>query len=82
MHTAYGNMVSARLTGKHDVFCYLEKPSTLHDLIKSGGSLDLGIFRILAMDNCLVLTWGEYHIYLNLKCEGRYTAWKIIKLVS
>jgi len=34
MHTGYGSMESARLTGKHDVFCYLEKPSTLDDLIK------------------------------------------------
>ena len=34
MHTGYGSMESARLTGKHDVFCYLEKPSTLEDLIK------------------------------------------------
>ncbi len=33
MHTGYGSMESARLTGKHDVFCYLEKPSALDDLI-------------------------------------------------
>ncbi len=34
MHTGHGNLEAARLTGKHDVFCYLEKPSTLEDLIK------------------------------------------------
>ena len=33
MHTAYGNIESARVTGKHDVFCYLEKPCALDDLI-------------------------------------------------
>ena len=33
MHTAYGNIESARITGKHDVFCYLEKPCGLDDLI-------------------------------------------------
>ncbi|MBW2442685.1 MAG: anion permease [Deltaproteobacteria bacterium] len=34
MHTGHGSMESARLTGKHDVFCYLEKPSALDDLIQ------------------------------------------------
>ncbi|MEE4353986.1 MAG: SLC13 family permease [Desulfatiglans sp.] len=33
MHTAYGNIESARITGKHDVFCYLEKPCGLDELI-------------------------------------------------
>ena len=33
MHTAYGNIESARVTGKHDVFCYLEKPCDLDQLI-------------------------------------------------
>ncbi len=33
MHTAYGNIESARVTGKHDVFCYLEKPCNLDELI-------------------------------------------------
>ena len=33
MHTAYGNIESARVTGKHDVFCYLEKPCALDELI-------------------------------------------------
>ena len=34
MHTGHGNMEAARLTGKHDVFYYLEKPCALDDLIK------------------------------------------------
>ena len=34
MHTGHGSMEAARLTGKHDVFCYLEKPCTLDELIK------------------------------------------------
>ena len=34
MHTGYGCMESARITGKHDVFNYLEKPCALDDLIK------------------------------------------------
>ena len=34
MHTGHGNLEAARLTGKHDVFYYLEKPSALDDLIK------------------------------------------------
>jgi sodium-dependent dicarboxylate transporter 2/3/5 len=34
MHTGYGCMESARITGKHDVFCYLEKPCALDELIK------------------------------------------------
>ncbi len=34
MHTGHGSVESARLTGKHDVFCYLEKPCALDDLIK------------------------------------------------
>lgn len=33
MHTAYGNIESARVTGKHDVFCYLEKPCGLDELM-------------------------------------------------
>ncbi|MBW2145335.1 MAG: anion permease, partial [Deltaproteobacteria bacterium] len=35
MHTAYGNIESARITGKHDVFCYLEKPCGLDELIST-----------------------------------------------
>jgi sodium-dependent dicarboxylate transporter 2/3/5 len=34
MHTGHGSMDAARLTGKHDVFSYLEKPCALDDLIK------------------------------------------------
>jgi len=34
MHTGYGSTESARITGKHDVFYYLEKPSPLEELIK------------------------------------------------
>ena len=34
MHTGHGCMESARITGKHDVFCYLEKPCALDELIK------------------------------------------------
>jgi sodium-dependent dicarboxylate transporter 2/3/5 len=34
MHTGHGNLEAARLTGKHDVFYYLEKPCALDDLIK------------------------------------------------
>lgn len=33
MHTGHGCMESARITGKHDVFCYLEKPCALDELI-------------------------------------------------
>ena len=34
MHTGHGSVESARLTGKHDVFSYLEKPCPLDELIK------------------------------------------------
>jgi sodium-dependent dicarboxylate transporter 2/3/5 len=34
MHTGHGNLESARVTGKHDVFFYLEKPCPLEELIK------------------------------------------------
>jgi len=34
MHTGHGNLEAARLTGKHDVFDYLEKPCALDELIK------------------------------------------------
>jgi sodium-dependent dicarboxylate transporter 2/3/5 len=34
MHTGHGCMESARITGKHDVFFYLEKPCALEDLIE------------------------------------------------
>ncbi len=34
MHTGHGSMDAARLTGKHDVFAYLEKPCALDELIK------------------------------------------------
>ena len=34
MHTGHGSMEAARLTGKHDVFYYLEKPCALDELIK------------------------------------------------
>ncbi|MDY7032838.1 MAG: SLC13 family permease [Thermodesulfobacteriota bacterium] len=33
MHTAYGSIESARVTGKYDVFHYLEKPSSLDEMI-------------------------------------------------
>jgi len=33
MHTGHGNLEAARLTGKHDVFHYLEKPCALDELI-------------------------------------------------
>ena len=34
MHTGHGSIESARLTGKFDVFSYLEKPCDLSELIK------------------------------------------------
>lgn len=34
MHTGHGSIESARVTGKFDVFSYLEKPCALDDLIK------------------------------------------------
>jgi len=34
MHTGHGNLEAARMTGKHDVFHYLEKPCALEDLVK------------------------------------------------
>ncbi|MFO7558221.1 MAG: SLC13 family permease [Desulfobacterales bacterium] len=33
MHTGHGSIESARITGKHDVFSYLEKPCPLDELI-------------------------------------------------
>jgi len=33
MHTGHGNLEAARMTGKHDVFHYLEKPCALDELI-------------------------------------------------
>ncbi len=33
MHTGFGSTESARITGKHDVFKYLEKPCPLDDMI-------------------------------------------------
>lgn len=33
MHTGHGSMESARLTGKHDVFAYVEKPCDLNRMI-------------------------------------------------
>ncbi|MDX9788488.1 MAG: SLC13 family permease [Desulfobacterales bacterium] len=33
MHTGHGSIESARVTGKHDVFSYLEKPCPLDELI-------------------------------------------------
>ena len=33
MHTGHGTTESARITGKHDVFRYIEKPCPLEDLI-------------------------------------------------
>ena len=33
MHTGHGCMESARITGKHDVFCYLEKPCAIDNMI-------------------------------------------------
>jgi sodium-dependent dicarboxylate transporter 2/3/5 len=34
MHTGHGDLEAARITGKHDVFFYLEKPCALDDLLK------------------------------------------------
>lgn len=34
MHTGHGSMESARITGRHDVFDYIEKPCSLDDLIE------------------------------------------------
>ena len=34
MHTGHGNLEAARITGKHDVYHYLEKPCALEELIK------------------------------------------------
>jgi len=34
MHTGYGGIESARITGKHGVFCYLEKPCDLDEMIR------------------------------------------------
>jgi len=33
MHTGHGSMESARLTGKHDVFAYVEKPCDINQMI-------------------------------------------------
>lgn len=33
MHTGHGSIESARLTGKHDVFSYLEKPSSAEEIV-------------------------------------------------
>ncbi|HSN56187.1 MAG TPA: SLC13 family permease [Candidatus Sulfomarinibacteraceae bacterium] len=33
MHTGHGSIESARLTGKHDVFSYLEKPSSIDEIV-------------------------------------------------
>ena len=33
MHTGHGSIESARLTGKHDVFSYLEKPSSIEEIV-------------------------------------------------
>ena len=33
MHTGHGSIESARLTGKHDVFAYLEKPSPIEEIV-------------------------------------------------
>ena len=35
MHTGHGSIESARVTGKHDVFSYIEKPCDLKDLIQT-----------------------------------------------
>ena len=35
MHTGHGSIEAARLTGKHDVFRYLEKPCALDELIRT-----------------------------------------------
>jgi solute carrier family 13 (sodium-dependent dicarboxylate transporter), member 2/3/5 len=32
MHTGHGSIESARVTGKHDVFAYLEKPSSIEEI--------------------------------------------------
>ncbi|MCU0303442.1 MAG: SLC13 family permease [Thermoanaerobaculales bacterium] len=33
MHTGHGSIESARVTGKHDVFSYLEKPSSIDEIV-------------------------------------------------
>ena len=33
MHTGHGSAESARITGKHDVFRYIEKPCPIEDLV-------------------------------------------------
>jgi sodium-dependent dicarboxylate transporter 2/3/5 len=35
MHTGYGEFESARVTGKHGVACYLEKPCSLDEMIEA-----------------------------------------------
>jgi sodium-dependent dicarboxylate transporter 2/3/5 len=35
MHTGFGSSESARVTGKHDVFRYLEKPCPIEDLVET-----------------------------------------------
>ncbi len=35
MHTGHGSIESAMITGKHDVFSYIEKPCELNELIKA-----------------------------------------------
>ena len=35
MLTGFGNMEAARVTGKHDVFSYLQKPCPVEDLIEN-----------------------------------------------
>jgi sodium-dependent dicarboxylate transporter 2/3/5 len=35
MHTGHGSIESARVTGKHDVFSYLEKPCAIGELIET-----------------------------------------------
>jgi len=35
MHTGHGSIESARVTGKHDVFSYLEKPSSIDEIVST-----------------------------------------------
>lgn len=47
MHTGHGTTESARITGKHDVFRYIEKPCALDDLITA--IQDASIERVNAL---------------------------------
>ncbi len=48
MHTGHGTTESARITGKHDVFRYIEKPCALDDLIQAIEAASVERVRALA----------------------------------